>query len=198
MLTDGLQKGKIPDILSDMEKITQAIKKIPDNLLKQLQESPDKSTKAESIIELLFIVDEQKTDGEEVDEPKTDVKENIKILKQSRVNYKLKGYLEYGYLFDHNLSVLGQVEKHLRNEAWAAHVSNKAKESEQLEQIAQLVSEVREVRERAEKKEKLIKKVKEHLEQNQDSNSKISTTQKIINNLSATNNMIQIIMQILY
>ena len=27
MLTDGLQKGKIPDILSDMEKITQAIKK---------------------------------------------------------------------------------------------------------------------------------------------------------------------------
>ena len=58
--------------------------------------------------------------------------------------------------------------------------------------------EKREQEARAHKIEQLIIKANKDLEQNKRSNSKLSTTQKITNNLSATNKMLQIIKLILY
>ena len=70
--------------------------------------------------------------------------------------------------------------------------------SKEAKSIQERERKEQEERERAEKIEELIKGINENLNQNKEQGSQISTTQKIINNLNATNKMLQIINLILY
>ena len=91
-------------------------------------------------------------------------------------------------------NALERIEQLVRefSDAYKSKLEKQKREKEEKEKRE------KEERERVEKIEQLKKDANKYMNKNKEPGSKISTTQKTLNNLSATNNMFQIIMQILY